>query len=270
MDFQDYLPAARAAALAAGRMLYENMESERRVTYKGAVNIVTDFDNRAQAMILERISREFPDHDYLGEEDLSREGGSDFLWLIDPLDGTTNFLHRYPVFCVSIALEFKGEIVAGLVFDPVREELFSATKGGGAFLNGKPIRVSGVKDIGQAMLSTGFPYDIRTSKVNNLDHFVHFITRVQAIRRGGSAALDLCYVACGRFDGFWEMKLSPWDHAAASLIVTEAGGRMTDFLGGSFHVYLKQTLGSNGPIHDQMVDILGKGTIPEPEPFPSR
>jgi myo-inositol-1(or 4)-monophosphatase len=270
MNIEACLSAARDAALGAGRMLRENMDSDRRVTFKGAVDIVTDFDSRAQAMIAERISSEFPDHDYLGEEDLEREMGSEFRWLIDPIDGTTNFLHRFPLFCVSIALEFRGEIVLGVVFDPMREELFSAKRGGGAFLNNSPVRVSEVEDIGRAMLSTGFPYDIRDTKVNNLDHFFNFITRAQAIRRAGSAALDLCYVACGRFDGFWEMKLKPWDQAAASLVVTEAGGRMTDFRSGPFHVYLKQTLASNGLIHEQMVDILRLGTIPQPEPIPMR
>lgn len=270
MDLEACLSAAKDAALDAGLMLRENMDSERRVTFKGAVDIVTDFDNRAQSIIAERISSEFPGHNFLGEEELKRELGSEFRWLIDPIDGTTNFLHRFPMFCVSIALEFREEIVLGVVFDPMREELFSATKGGGALLNNRPVHVSDVDDIGQAMLSTGFPYDIRDTEVNNLDHFSNFITRAQAIRRGGSAALDLCYVACGRFDGFWEMKLNPWDHAAASLIVMEAGGRMTDFRSGPFHVYLKQTLASNGLLHEKMVDILRLGTIPLPAPFPPR
>lgn len=270
MDFRACRSTALDAALSAGGMLRENMDTARQVTYKGAVNIVTDFDSRAQMMIADRISRDFPGHGYLGEEDLKREKNSEFLWLIDPIDGTTNFLHRFPIFSISIALEFRREIVLGVVYDPMREEMYSALKGGGAFLNDIPIHVSDVGDIGEAMLSTGFPYDIRDTEVNNLDHFVNFVTRAQAVRRCGSAALDLCYVACGRFDGFWEMKLSPWDHAAASLIVAEAGGRMTDFRSRFFHVYLKQTLASNGLIHEQMVDILGMGTIPEPEPIPSR
>lgn len=270
MNFLPFLKTAEQAALEAGRMLRENMDAERRVEFKGDVNIVTDFDKKAQGMIVERIKSEYPDHDFLGEENLDEDEGGGFLWLIDPIDGTTNFLHRFPMFCVSVALKYRDEIVVGAVYDPMREEMFTASKGGRACLNRKKISVSHVKELGQAMLSTGFPYDIRETRINNIDHFINFITRAQAIRRGGSAALDLCYVACGRFDGFWELKLSPWDHAAASLILMEAGGRMSDFRNGPFHVFLKQTLGSNGLIHEQMVEVLKRGVFPDPERIPSR
>ena len=256
MDFGRHFKAARRAALKAGRMLRENMDVTREVSFKGVVDVVTNFDKRSQRMIIDDLSRRFPGHDFLAEEGLDRDKGSDFRWLIDPIDGTTNFVHRFPFFCVSVALEYGDEIVLGVVFDPIAGELFTAVKGRGAFLNRRTIRVSAVDNLDSSLISTGFPYDVRESRDNNIDHFTHFLTRVQAVRRCGSAALDLCYVACGRFDGFWEMKLNPWDVAAAALILTEAGGRLTDFQGGKHSVYGRETLGSNGLIHNEMLEVL--------------
>jgi myo-inositol-1(or 4)-monophosphatase len=256
MDTDGHLEAALDAAREAGQMLKENLDASREIIYKGEVDLVTNFDKRSQEMIFDRLMKSFPDHDYIAEEGLDREKGSAYRWIFDPLDGTTNYAHRFPIFSVSIALEFEGQIVCGVVYDPMRNEAFSAVKGDGAHLNGMRIGVSTVSDLDKSLLATGFPYDVRESEENNISHFNHFVTRAQAVRRCGSAALDLCYVACGRFDGFWELKLKPWDVAAASLIVQEAGGHLTDFKNRAFSVYSQETLGSNGLLHKQMLDIL--------------
>lgn len=250
------IQAAREAALKAGRMLRENIGKSSEIFYKGTVDLVTNFDTQAQRVIFDHLSSCFPDHDYLAEEGLNQNKGAEFRWIIDPLDGTTNYAHHFPVFTVSIALEREGEIVLGLIYDPMREEMFSAVKGEGAFLNGEEIRVSAVDDLNKSLLATGFPYDIRASKVNNITHFNNLLTRVQGIRRCGSAAMDLCYVASGRFDGFWELKLSPWDIAAGALIVQEAGGLISDFQNGEFTIYGAEILASNGLIHQQIVEVL--------------
>ncbi|MCK4557435.1 MAG: inositol monophosphatase [Candidatus Aminicenantes bacterium] len=250
------IQAAREAALKAGRMLRENIGKSSEIFYKGTVDLVTNFDTQAQRVIFDHLSSCFPDHDYLAEEGLNQNKGAEFRWIIDPLDGTTNYAHHFPVFTVSIALEREGEIVLGLIYDPMREEMFSAVKGEGAFLNGEEIRVSAVDDLNKSLLATGFPYDIRASKVNNITHFNNLLTRVQGIRRCGSAAMDLCYVASGRFDGFWELKLSTWDIAAGALIVQEAGGLISDFQNGEFTIYGAEILASNGLIHQQIVEVL--------------
>ncbi len=251
-----YLDAAKAAAREAGKLLRDNVDARGEVMFKGVVDLVTHFDRKAQDLIFGHLAAAFPNHAFLAEEELSRKGTSRFRWIIDPLDGTTNFSHTFPVFCVSIALEHEGRTVLGVVYDPMRAELFEAVRGGGAFLNGSRIRVSGIRDLGKSLLATGFPYDVRTSRFNNVEEFKAFIVRAQAIRRCGSAALDLCYLACGRFDGFWEMKLRPWDVAAGAVIVEEAGGRITDFRGRRFDPYKGRALASNGLIHDEMRDVL--------------
>jgi len=254
-----FLKIAKDAALKAGEMLRENFNEAREVFFKGEINLVTHFDSLSQKIIHERLSASFPEHDFLAEEGLCKEKGSEYRWLIDPLDGTTNFVHKFPVFCISIALEKKGEIDLAVVYDPLRKEMFWAETGQGAFLNGKKIRVSSIDDLDKSLVATGFPYDIRESEVNNINHFNNFAIRVQAIRRCGSAAMDLCYVACGRFDGFWELKLNPWDVAAGVLIVKEAGGRTSDFQNEEYSIYGSETLATNGLIHQQMVDILQLG-----------
>lgn len=256
MKIDKFIETAAEAALKAGRLLRENIEKSSQISYKGAVDLVTNLDTQAQKVIFDLLSAKFPDHDYLAEEGLSQDQGAEFRWIIDPLDGTTNYVHHFPVFTVSIALEREREVALGLIYDPMREEMFSAVKGEGAFLNGKEIKVSGVEDLNKGLLATGFPYDVRTSKVNNIVHFNNFITRVQGIRRCGSAAMDLCYVACGRFEGFWEVKLSPWDMAAGALIVQEAGGQVSDFQNGEFTIHSDEILASNGLIHEQMVEVL--------------
>lgn len=256
MEMQRYLKAAIDAARQAGQMLKDNLNVNRQIRYKGDVDLVTNFDSQSQKMIFEHLYTNFPEHDFIAEEGLEQGTGGDFRWIFDPLDGTTNYAHRFPVFTVSIALEWKGQVIIGVVYDPMREEMFSGVKGEGASLNGKRIKVSETNDLDKSLLATGFPYDLRESSDNNIGHFNNFLVRVQAIRRCGSAAMDLCYVACGRFDGFWELKLKPWDVAAAALIVGEAGGRVSDFQNGEFDIYKQETLGTNGRIHQQMMDVL--------------
>jgi myo-inositol-1(or 4)-monophosphatase len=265
MEWDIFLAAARDAARLAGDYLQEHHDSVREISYKGAVDLVTDCDRRSQALIVSHLSERFPGHDYVAEEGLHDEKGAEFRWIIDPLDGTTNFAHGFPVYSISIALERHGEIGLGVVFDPTRGEMFTAVRGGGAELNGRSVSVSSTPDLDTSLLATGFPYDVRESRQNNLDHFADFAVRAQAIRRCGSAALDLCYVACGRFDGFWELKLATWDVAAGSLMVTEAGGRVTDFRGGPPDITGKETVASNGHIHDALLRVLDLGSSQSPE-----
>lgn len=244
----------------AGRLLRDRVGTRIDIDHKGSINIVTDVDLASERLIREAISTYYPRHEVLGEEGGLSKSGSEYRWIVDPLDGTTNYAHGYPIFCVSIALECNGEIVLGVVYDPMRDELFTAERGGGAALNNRSIHVSKTAELIQGLLSTGFPYDIKTSKLTNLDHWANFAMNAQALRRDGAAALDLCYVACGRFDGFWELNLSPWDTAAGALIVTEAGGGVTNFSGGPFSNYKPEVVASNGLIHDRMLEVLNNRT----------
>jgi myo-inositol-1(or 4)-monophosphatase len=254
------LDFAIRVAQEAGRLLRDRLGTRIDITHKGAINLVTDVDLASERLIVDRIATHYPRHQVLAEEGGLAESGSDYRWIIDPLDGTTNYAHSYPVFCVSIGLEHRGEIVLGVVYDPMRDELFTAERGGGAALNNRPVRVSATDDLMHSLLSTGFPYDIRTSTLTNLDHWANFAMNAQALRRDGAAALDLCYVACGRYDGFWELNLSAWDVAAGALIVTEAGGRVSDFQGGEFSAYKPEIVASNGLIHDRMIEVLKKSS----------
>jgi myo-inositol-1(or 4)-monophosphatase len=256
MEWEIYTDAAQGAARLAGELLCKQDSSPHSISYKGAVDLVTESDRQSQDVIVGFLSERFPDHDILAEEGLSELRGSEYRWVIDPLDGTTNFAHGFPVFSVSIALQRQGETCVGIVFDPTRNDMFTAQRGEGAELNGRRISVSKTPDLDHSLLATGFPYDIRESRDNNLDHFADLAVRAQAIRRCGSAALDLCYLACGRFDGFWELKLAPWDVAAGLLMVTEAGGRATDFSGGPPDPSGAETVASNGLIHDALVQVL--------------
>jgi myo-inositol-1(or 4)-monophosphatase len=266
MELQaDFHRVAEAAVRESGQFLKANLHRRAEADYKGEVDLVTEFDMGAQEILAGRLSEAFADHGILAEEDLTRPGRSEYRWVLDPLDGTTNYAHTFPVFSVSAALERRGRVVLGLVYDPMREELFSAEKGRGSFLNGRKVRVSEVADLGKSLLATGFPYDIRTSPVNNIGHWDRFLIRAQALRRCGSAALDLCYVACGRFDGFWELKLKPWDVAAGALIVAEAGGKVTDLRGHEHRTDIPETLASNGLIHGAMIEVLGLGAAPGDE-----
>jgi len=257
MERDAFKEVAVEAARRAGAILEDCARTGFSVEHKDTVNLVTDADRRAEQAIVETIMKAYPSHQVLAEERGSQGAGrSSYKWIIDPLDGTTNFAHRFPAYCVSIGLEHADSVILGVVFDPTRQELFMADAGGGASLNGAPIQCSRTPNLNDALLVTGFAYDIRESAENNLNHFAHFSLRAQGVRRMGAAALDLCYVACGRFDGFWELKLHPWDMAAGTLIVREAGGRVTDFKGGAFSIYGQQIVASNGLIHDEMVAVL--------------
>jgi myo-inositol-1(or 4)-monophosphatase len=243
----------------AGALLRDRLGTRIDIGHKGSINLVTDVDLASEKLIREAISTYYPRHEILAEEGGLTESASEYRWIVDPLDGTTNYAHGYPVFCVSIGLEHKGEIIIGVVYDPMRDEMFTAERGAGAALNNRPVRVSKTEDLMQSILSTGFPYDIKTSTLTNLNHWANFAMNAQALRRDGAAALDLCYVACGRFDGFWELNLSPWDTAAGALIVAEAGGRITDFAGGPFSNYKPEIVASNGLIHERMIEVLTMG-----------
>lgn len=248
----DLISPMQSIAREAGSLLMDFFRQPVKIEYKGEADLVTVADRNSEALILQRIRQEFPGHDVMGEEGGRIESGSDYKWYVDPLDGTTNFAHGFPVFCVSLAVEHRGQRVAGAVFDPTRDEMFTAELGSGAQLNGETIRVSATSRLSDCLVATGFPSQKRHKNPNI--HFYHQITlKTHGVRRAGSAALDLCCVASGRFDGFWEFKLNPWDTAAGVLIVEEAGGRVTDFSGGPFQLASRETLASNGLVHDALL-----------------
>jgi myo-inositol-1(or 4)-monophosphatase len=254
-EYSGFLTTARAAALEAGALLREKYFQTTEVRFKGEINLVTEADTAAQTLLFDRLSTAFPDHDFLAEEGLKEIRGGEYRWVFDPLDGTTNFAHRFPFFAVSIGLERAGSLVCGVVNNPMTGDVFWAEAGGGAFHNGNPIRVSETAVLGRSLLATGFSYDVWTTRCNIAEH-ERLILRAQGIRRCGSAALDLCFVACGRLDGFWEFKLNPWDTAAGAVIVREAGGLITDFEGRPIDIYRPQVCASNGRIHETMLGVL--------------
>jgi myo-inositol-1(or 4)-monophosphatase len=266
----EYLPKLAPIAREAGALLMEYFDKHIKIEYKGDADLVTAADRKSEALIRERIRQTWPGHDVLGEEEGLCDTGSEFRWYVDPLDGTTNFAHGFPVFCVSMALQHKDVTVAGVCFDPTRNEMFAAECGRGATLNDVPIHVSRTATLKESLLGTGFPSHKRHKNPNI--HFYHQITlRSHGLRRAGSAALDLCYVACGRTDGFWEFNLNPWDTAAGVLLVQEAGGQVTDFNGGPFQLNSRETLASNGVIHDELIRefreiFAGRGLAPLPDP----
>ena len=247
---------ALKAVKEGGAILMKYLGKIESIDYKGEINLVTEADRRSEEVILNIIKDNYPDHRILAEETGESGNSSPFKWIIDPLDGTTNYAHGYPCFCVSLAVEHEEEVIYGAVYDPVKDELFTAEKGKGAFLNGKEIKTSSTKQLDQSLLCTGFPYDVRDDMDSNMVNFRTFLMKSQAVRRDGSAALDLCYTAAGRFDGFWEQKLFPWDVAAGGLLVTEAGGKLSNFKGENFSIYDNEIVASNGIIHDQMVEAL--------------
>jgi myo-inositol-1(or 4)-monophosphatase len=250
---------ARAAVEEASAMLRATWREAKTIEHKGAVDLVTATDRAIEAAMLAQLRSAFPDHLVIAEEsagELRRPPRDRHVWYLDPLDGTTNFAHAYPQFAVSLALAEGAELLFGIVHDPLRDETFVAERGRGATLNGVPIHCSSTSDLEHALLATGFPYDRREHLDFYLSFVADFIRRSQGIRRNGSAALDLCYVACGRLDGFWEWKLHPWDTAAGALIVRESGGTVTDFAGDRFDLFGQQTLASNGRVHAAMVDVL--------------
>ena len=252
--------AATEFARDAGAIVREGYGRIHAPEHKGRIDLVTEFDKRSEARLLARIAERFPGHGVLAEESGAHAGGEGarVRWVLDPLDGTTNFAHNYPFFGVSVGAELDGEVVAGAVYDPVRDEMFAAARGGGATLNGAPIRVSACAGIEDALLVTGFPYDVREFPERHVPLFQEFLVRAQGIRRDGSAALNLCYLAMGRFDGFWEGNLSPWDVAAGSLIVREAGGMLSDYAGGPFHIAGRQICAANPALHAEMLALLAR------------
>ena len=247
---------AHAAAARAGGLIRASYRERQEVSFKGEVDLVTAVDRRAEGIIIDLIATAFPDHGIVTEEAAGRPTRDGHCWYIDPLDGTTNFAHGYPHFAVSIALARDDTLLLGLVYDPMREETFTARRGEGARLNGAPIEVSSVTALDLGLLATGFPYDRR----QHVDLYLAFwraaIRRAQGVRRAGAAALDLCYVACGRLDGFWEWKLRPWDLAAGRLVVEEAGGRATDASGGPHRLTGEETVASNGRIHEELLIMI--------------
>jgi myo-inositol-1(or 4)-monophosphatase len=251
---------ARAAVEEASAMVLSGWRAAKTIQYKGAVDIVTETDRVVEAAVLARLKSAFPDHLMVAEESasetLARPPHDRYVWYLDPLDGTTNFAHAYPQFAVSLALGRGSDLVFAIVHDPVRSETFVAERGRGATLNDEPIAVSATPDLNDALLATGFPYDRREHIDFYLGFFADMVRRSQGIRRNGSAALDLCYVACGRLDGFWEWKLRPWDTAAGVLIVQESRGTVSDFRGDPIDLFGQQTLASNGHVHRAMVDVL--------------
>ncbi len=251
-----YLNVAVRAAKTAGGILKRGLTQPPQVSYKDDTSLVTDVDIRAEQAIIAQISRRFPDHDILSEEGQGKQRCASYRWIIDPLDGTTNYVHRFPFFCVSVGLEYRGRMVVGVAYDPIRRELFHAERGSGAYLNGQPIVVSSVGHLDHALLVTGFSQDIRTRPGNAFTVFQRVSRKVQAVRRSGSSVLDLCYVAAGRLDGFWEMKLKPWDTAAGSLILIEAGGRISNFSGKRFSIYDLEVLASNRRLHAGLLSAI--------------
>ena len=268
-NHDSFLPAISDIAREAGALLMTYFQQHLKIEYKGEADLVTVADRKSETLIRERIGQLWPAHDILGEEGGLRDTGSDYRWYVDPLDGTTNFAHGFPVFCVSMALEYRGERIAGAVYDPTRDELFAVEKGSGAYLNQKRIHVSKTTNLAECLVATGFPSHKRHQNPNIF--FYHQITlRTHGVRRAGSAALDLCYVACGRFDAFWEFNLNPWDTAAGVLLIQEAGGCVTNFSGGPFQLDSRQTLATNGLVHSAMLHefeqiFAGRGLEPLPD-----
>ena len=256
--FQRELEVAEQAARAAGALILDRLGATGPVQFKSSViDPVTAADRDSQALIAERLLSAFPGDRLLGEEGDARAtaAGPGRLWIVDPIDGTVNFLHGYPVFAVSIALHCDGAVQAGVLYDPTRDEMFSATRGGGATLNGRPLAISGTSELIAAMVATGFPYDLEARR-RSLPLFGAIVERTQAVRRDGSAALNLAYVACGRFDAYWERGIQPWDVAASSLFLTEAGGRLTGYDGGPFDLWGGDVVASNGELHDALLAII--------------
>jgi myo-inositol-1(or 4)-monophosphatase len=265
----ELLESAIEIAQQAGSLLRYYFERHVRFELKGDFDLVTEADRASEKLIVDSLKARFPDHGILAEEGSGHESASEYRWYVDPLDGTTNFAHGYPVYNVTLAVEKAGELIAGVILDPSRNELFSCEKGGGAFLNGARIRVSRAAKLEESLFSTGFPSRRRHLDVNI--HFYHQLAMAShGVRRGGAAAIDLAYVACGRLDGFWEFGLSPWDMAAGKLLVQEAGGICRDMRGGAHGLTSPHILADNGFIHDEVVTLFseifrGKYRVPMPE-----
>ena len=258
----ELLQTAKQAALKAGEIHLKYYGKKKKISYKSNIfDLVTNVDKEAEQAIIDTIKNDFNNHNIIAEESDKLNNDSDFEWIIDPLDGTTNYTHDFPHFCVSIALMYKNELYLGVVYDAFKKELFHGCKGLGSALNDEKITVSSVTSLSNSLLATGFPYDRDNKSFSNMEYFQSFYHKAQAIRRPGSAALDLCYVACGRLDGFWELKLAPWDTAAGALIVLESGGLVTNFFKDDFDICTKHIIASNPHIYNEMTEVI-KATTP--------
>jgi myo-inositol-1(or 4)-monophosphatase len=252
-----FLEVAVETAIEAGGILLSEFDHPAKISYKGEVDLVTQADRRSEDVIVARLRGYFPKHAIVAEEGGGQEGDGRHRWIVDPLDGTTNFAHGYPCFAVSIGLEQEGELVAGVIYQPITKELFTASRGEGAYLNERRIQVSQIDHLSTSLLATGFP-STKRARNPNIHYYWNFTLRSHGVRRDGSAALDLAAVACGRFDGFWEFGLHPWDTAAGVLLVREAGGVVTNFSGEPYHVGDYETLASNGRIHTELRQVGGE------------
>lgn len=258
-ELQNLKKIAIEAAQVGGEILQKYAKAGFVIEHKTRLSLVTDADKASEQAIVKLLKQAYPSHQILAEEEgIHSDQQSPYKWIIDPLDGTTNFAHAFPLYNVSIGVEYEGICIVGVVLDPTRPELFIGERGGGATCNGQPIRVSQVSELGKSLLCTGFGYDVSETADNNLDEFCRFTLRTQGVRRTGAAAIDLCYVASGRFDGFWEHKLNPWDTAAGVVILEEAGGKLTTYEGAPYSIYGKKVVASNGLIHDQVLEVLGQ------------
>jgi len=256
---QPSLPYVEDLARQSGAILRAGYDQEHQVGYKGVIDLVTEVDHQSEELLLREIQQDFPDHHIFSEESGVIQGSDEHIWYIDPLDGTVNYAHHVPIFCVSIAYAFHGTLTLGAVYDPMRDEMFLAERGKGASLNGRPLHVSSATELQKSLLVTGFPYNAWNTPQDNFDNFVRFGKISRGVRRLGSAALDLCYVAAGRFDGFWEMALNPWDVAAGALIAEEAGGRVTSVAGEADYITSPQSVLACTPgIHARMIEELSR------------
>jgi len=253
----EYLSVAVEIAREAGALLTELATKPLDIAYKRRADLVTVADRRSEALIVARLREHFPDHAIVAEEGGNHRSSSEYCWYVDPLDGTTNYAHGFPVYCVTLGLAHRGEVIAGVVYDPTRHDIYTAERGAGAFLNGQQLHVSHTESLAESLVATGFP-PFAPNHDLNIQFYFRFTNLTHGIRRAGSAALDLCFVAAGRFEGFWEMKLNPWDKAAGTLLVTEAGGRVTDVRGSAFNLLGDDVFASNGLVHDQMLQVFAE------------
>jgi myo-inositol-1(or 4)-monophosphatase len=256
VDLEHITNVGLAAAATAGEILLHHWGKTHNIEKKGAIDLVTEADVSSEQAIIELIRSAFPDHKVVAEESGVTVGTDAFEWIIDPLDGTTNYAHGLPEFCVSVAFAHEGTLVFGTILNPVMEELFYACKGRGAYLNNRPIRVSSTRTLKESLLVTGFPYDLKPVIRAMMERFEVCLMAAQGVRRLGSAALDLCYVACGRFEGFWEQNLAPWDTAAGVVIAGEAGASISDFSNSTYSIEKKEILATNGFVHEELAELL--------------
>ena len=257
-DVNLFRAVAADAALISGRLQKARLGSDIGIENKGELDLVTEVDRACEIAILDRLHRSFPTHDVVAEESVPSLSGSEFVWYVDPLDGTTNYAHSYPFFCTSVALTRAGEVIASAIYDPVKDELFTAARGQGATCNGVPLRVTRATDLLRSVFLTGFPYDLRDDVRHTLRLFERFLHHARALRRDGAAALDLAYLAAGRIDGYFEERLQPWDVLAGSLMVEEAGGRITRFDGSPIGLSAEEVVASNGALHEAMLRVLAE------------